>query len=135
MLSVWVDGSCLGNPGPGGWAVYAPDAPPPCTTVGGKRWATNNEMELIAIAQALERYPTQDLLIFSDSEWSLKAIGGQYKSTKHIELVSVIRNRMGSRQVTFRWVRAHSKSPQNNIADALAHREAQYMKSLIMKEQ
>ena len=53
MLKIWTDGSCLGNPGPGGWAFLATDGTNVAERAGGEDNTTNNRMELMAVLRAL----------------------------------------------------------------------------------
>ena len=53
MLKIWTDGSCLGNPGPGGWAFIATDGEHTAERSGGAPDTTNNQMELTAVIRAL----------------------------------------------------------------------------------
>ena len=53
MLKIWTDGSCLGNPGPGGWAFVATDDKNIAERSGGEANTTNNRMELTAVIRAL----------------------------------------------------------------------------------
>lgn len=53
MLKIWTDGSCLGNPGPGGWGFIATDGKNVAERSGGEANTTNNRMELMAVIRAL----------------------------------------------------------------------------------
>ena len=53
MLKIWTDGSCLGNPGPGGWGFVATDGVNIAERNGGEKDTTNNRMELMAVIRAL----------------------------------------------------------------------------------
>ena len=53
MLKIWTDGSCLGNPGPGGWAFVATDGKNRAERSGGEKGTTNNCMELTAVIRAI----------------------------------------------------------------------------------
>ena len=53
MLKIWTDGSCLGNPGPGGWAFVATDGKNIARRSGGEENTTNNRMELMAVIRAI----------------------------------------------------------------------------------
>ena len=54
MVEVWTDGSCLGNPGKGGWAFLAKTENNTFESSGGEKFTTNNKMELTAVIKALE---------------------------------------------------------------------------------
>ena len=53
MLKIWTDGSCLGNPGPGGWGFIATNGTQVAERCGGEKNTTNNKMELTAVIKAL----------------------------------------------------------------------------------
>ena len=53
MIKIWTDGSCLGNPGPGGWAFIATDGNKTIERSGGEINTTNNRMELMAVLKAI----------------------------------------------------------------------------------
>jgi ribonuclease HI len=80
QIKAYCDGACKGNPGRGGWGVvYYLDlglrSPAQWSAYGGKRMATNNEMELTAFLEVLKLCPTgADIIIHPDSEYVLKAI-------------------------------------------------------------
>jgi ribonuclease HI len=133
-MTYWTDGSCYPNPGPGGWAVYSEHSP---ALVGGKIHTTNNEMELTAIYKAIANASLiTDLMIFSDSKWSINAITGNYHITVHRELVAEIKEWIRIRKIKggntkIRWVKGHGSSPQNNIADQLAGEQRKMFARLV----
>ncbi len=128
MLSIWTDGSCIGNPGPGGWAFVCPSKK---SDSGSVPDTTNNRMELQAIIEALKwaahYYGFQDVKIFSDSQWSINVLTGKWKPSKNLDLIrnaqQLIHNE--KKKVTLEWVRGHDFSLENNIADSLAYEAAQ----------
>ena len=73
MLKIWTDGSCLGNPGPGGWAFVATNGKDTAERSGGEKNTTNNRMELTALIFALAatqtRYKNDKCVIKSDSAY------------------------------------------------------------------
>jgi ribonuclease HI len=118
------DGSCLGNPGPGGWAWVTGD--------GRQGWGstahtTNNVMELRAVADLLLVTPGETLLIQTDSEYVLKtfterldrwlATGRRFKNP---DLILEIKALLDVRDVEWEKVEAHSGHALNDKADALA---------------
>ncbi len=126
MLSLWTDGSCLGNPGPGGWAVYRDNGP---AITGGEKDTTNNRMELKAIIIALGDIPRDTaVIVWSDSRWAINIALGIWKAKKNLDLVKDVKNLLNWRTAPtyLKWVKAHDKSPQNNNADMLAYEEAKY---------
>lgn len=126
----WVDGSCLGNPGPGGWAVVFQDGPKPS---GGVRRTTNNRMELRAIIEAVRLCPEKEdsIIVYSDSQWAVNVLSGKWKPTKNLDMIAAYRQIQkegeirGLKTVELGWVRGHNGQPLNEEADRLAKLAAQ----------
>ncbi len=134
----WIacDGSCLGNPGPGGWgAVIAGASGEPRTLAGGEPATTNNRMELTAVIRALEAVPENtDAPLYCDSEYVVKGIRewlpawirrgfrtAAKKPVKNQDLWKQLNALAASRPgVRFEWVRGHAGHPGNERAHELA---------------
>ena len=70
MIKIYTDGSCLGNPGNGGWAAIIIDDKKKIHIKGGKKDTTNNQMELLAPIKALKKIPAgSNVQIFTDSKY------------------------------------------------------------------
>ena len=86
---------------------------------------TNNIAELMAILYAIKKcriYRNIPLIINTDSEYSINVITGKYKPKKNIDLIMEIREAASDHcHVSYQWVKGHSKSKGNNIADRLAY--------------
>jgi len=126
MTEYYTDGSSLGNPGPGGWAAVTLDG---AELSGHKEHTTNNEMEATAILRVLEATPLDEsLVIYTDSEWAVKAISGEYqvKSSRLMPIVAGINRRVSARMLETRieWIRGHAGLPGNELADRVAKAEA-----------
>lgn len=134
-IVVATDGSCLGNPGPGGWAWY----------VDSHRWqagasvsTTNNQMELQAVLEALRSLPRDATLhIESDSKYAIDALtswihnwrrrGWKTSAGKPVanrDLIVSIDRELTGRNVTFKWVRGHAGHERNEAADLRARAAA-----------
>ena len=128
MRRVWTDGSCLGNPGPGGWAYVEEDGPL-------RRWGfepstTNQRMELMAVARATELGPVHCLtdsmyVVRGVVEWSpgWEARGwrkGDGSPVLHSDLWRVLRRAADEGRLGVEWVRGHAGLELNEEADALA---------------
>ena len=129
---VYTDGSCLGNPGPGGWAWAVPDGP---YASGAEPLTTNQRMELKAVSEALGSLPGT-LIVVSDSTYVVNCFrdrwwegwrrrGWRNAAGKPVAnrdlwepLVEAVVD--GSRQVRFEWVKGHSSDPMNDRVDLLA---------------
>jgi ribonuclease HI len=135
-LSVWTDGACSGNPGPGGWAWATRDGR---QDWGGSPRTTNQRMEIQAVLEAV-RALDGPLLVMSDSTyvvncfrarwWQLWLARGWLTSAKKPvanrdlwePLVAEVRSRGN---IDFRWVKGHSGDPMNDQVDLLAVAAAQ----------
>jgi ribonuclease HI len=135
-LSVWTDGACSGNPGPGGWAWATQDGR---QDSGGSPRTTNQRMEIQAVLQAV-RTLDGPLLVVSDSTYVVNcfrdrwwrgwlARGWLTSAKKPVvnrdlwePLVTEVRSRG---DIDFRWVKGHSGDPMNDVADLLAVAAAQ----------
>jgi ribonuclease HI len=137
MYEIYTDGSCLGNPGRGGWGVVSDNF----KLSAGQPNATNNQMEMTAILKALEecsKRDIQEVRIFTDSNYVKNGINvwiinwkknGWRTSTgtpvKNKELWMAIdeaRNKLGL--VEWKWVKAHNGNPKNEEVDKLARDSA-----------
>lgn len=132
---VFTDGSCQGNPGPGGWgAVWVENGDIVGEKFGYDPNTTNNRMELTAIIAALEMLPADaEIDLYTDSRlavdtltkwaagWEKKGWKRKDGEVKNLELVKhayqLTKERPG---VRFRWIRAHDGSKWNEYADALS---------------
>ena len=134
---IYADGSCLGNPGPGGWAaiIRTPDGDK--TIKGGTTHTTNNKMELYAILAALaEIEPSQGkkakVKIFSDSNYCVRAINEwlynwkkvNFKGKKNADMWKIYLELVDGFDVNAIWVKAHNGHPENELVDSLAYQEA-----------
>lgn len=102
----------------GGWAVVLNHGERVLS--GGAVETTNNRMELTAIRAAITA-TTGPLQVRSDSEWSVKAISGEYKIKENVETVKEIQELMVGRHVEIVWIPRNSE-PSHERADGLAKR-------------
>jgi ribonuclease HI len=146
MQDVYTDGSCLGNPGPGGWAVVGAGI----KMSGGQDQTTNNVMEMTAVVKALETCLVRDILeirLFTDSNYVKNGITSWIKNwkrngwrtsagapVKNKELwieIDTLSQKM--KRVEWKWVKAHNGHPQNEVVDRLAREEATEIKNMRVK--
>jgi ribonuclease HI len=136
MIEAYTDGSCLGNPGPGGWA-YIINKDPKIENFGGKDITTNNVMEMTAIIKVLEKcleLGITSIRVFTDSnyvrmgltEWSKnwerngwKTVKGDDVKNKE-EWVKMIELMRKFEIVDIKWVKAHNGNINNERVDTLA---------------
>jgi len=136
---VFTDGSCEGNPGPGGWAaVWVEDDAIVREQSGGDPATTNNRMELRAMIEGLRMLPADArTTLYSDSnlcvqtanEWAAgwERRGWRRKSgpIANLELVKELWRLVQERpHVEIRWIKAHDGSRWNEYADAVATERA-----------
>ncbi len=134
---VFTDGSCEGNPGPGGWAfVWVENDRVRCEKSGSDPATTNNRMELTALIEAFRALPEEArITVHSDSELCVKTINewaagwearGWRRKTgpiKNLELVQELWRLSRARPgVRLQWIRAHDGTRWNEYVDALAAR-------------
>ncbi len=141
---IYTDGSCSGNPGPGGWAAILRYGATEKEISGGEPETTNNRMELIAVISALEllKEPCR-VRLYSDSRyvcdsvskgwarsWKAKGWKRADKSpAKNSELWDRLLALLDVHEVEFFWVRGHAENEYNNRCDKLAVAESKkYLK-------
>ena len=133
---VFTDGSCEGNPGPGGWGVvWVEDDRVRAEKHGFDPATTNNRMELRALITAFQLLPADaDLPVFSDSELCVKTLNewaagwelrGWRRKSGPIANLELVRElwvlKQAHPRVRVQWIRAHDGSRWNEYADALAN--------------
>ena len=138
MIKIYTDGSCLENPGKGGWAAIIINNGEKTKIKGSKENTTNNQMELLAPIMALKKIPIgSKVLIFTDSkyvksgitEWinNWKKNGWKTASKKDVrnkELWIKLDGLSSSFDIEWNWVKAHSTDKLNNEVDLLARTSA-----------
>ena len=121
-ITIYTDGSCLRNPGPGGWgAVVLTDAADPIRISGSEPATTNNRMEMTAAIKGLASAPTgAPVVLFSDSEYLVNTMTKNWKRRANQDLWQQLDIPVSQRPVTWRWVRGHNGDRWNEEADRLA---------------
>ena len=136
-VTIYTDGACKGNPGPGGWGVLLRSGSVQKELFGGELGTTNNRMEMMAVIQALGalKRPCR-VTLYLDSEYVRKGITewihgwkakGWRTSTKqpvkNAELWQQLDALVSQRGhvIEWRWVKGHAGDPGNERADALAN--------------
>lgn len=136
-VSIYTDGSCLGNPGPGGWAAILrlDGTPHERELSGGYARTTNNRMELRAVLFALSalREPCA-VALYTDSQyvchavekgwlWGWKKRGwvkSDKKPVKNVDLWRQLPPLLQQHEVRLHWLRGHAGHPENERCDELA---------------
>ena len=134
MIKIYTDGSCIGNPGQGGWAAIILYEGKKTEIKGSKKDTTNNQMELLAPIEALKKIPKgSKVQIFTDSkyvksgitEWihNWKKNGWKTANKKEVsnkELWTELDQLNSEFEINWNWVKAHSTDKLNNEVDLLA---------------
>ena len=138
MITIYTDGSCLTNPGNGGWAAIISDGKEIKKISGNEKNTTNNRMELLAPINALkDMEPGVEIKIFTDSqyvkngitEWINTWIANNWKTSKKEDVKNKdlwidLYNLNKSLNIQWNWVKAHDGNPLNEEVDLLAKKAA-----------
>lgn len=134
-VSIYTDGACKGNPGPGGWGAWLKSGEHSVELFGGEPLTTNNRMELTAVIEALAVLKQRCVVtIYTDSQYVRQGITSwihgwkargwrtaDKKPVKNVELWQRLDELNAAHNVTWKWVKGHSGDPGNERADALAN--------------
>ena len=138
MIEIYTDGSCLTNPGNGGWAAMINNDGNIKKISGNEKETTNNRMELLAPINALKEIDSNSqVIIYTDSqyvklgitEWINKWITNNWQTSnkedvKNKDLWIELYNLNKSLDVKWNWVKAHAGNPMNEEVDLLAKQAA-----------
>ncbi len=125
MIHIYTDGSCIGNPGPGGWAVIIEDDGRRDELYGREGNTTNNRMEILAAVRGLEvTSEGSEVTVYSDSRYLINTITKNWKRNVNNDLWTILDEELSKRKVSWKWVRGHDGIPQNERADKLANQMA-----------
>ena len=138
MIKIYTDGSCLENPGNGGWAAIINDNGNIKKISGNEKSTTNNRMELVAPINALKNIDTKDEIeIYTDSqyvklgitEWINTWVKNNWQTSKkekvkNKDLWLDLYNLNKSLNIKWIWVKAHAGNLINEEVDLLAKKAA-----------
>jgi ribonuclease HI len=138
MIKIYTDGSCIGNPGPGGWAAIILMGAKQNVISGRKKNTTNNQMELMAAIRALVFFTKkQKIIIYTDSNYVKEGITNwikiweknnwktaNKKKVKNVEFWKKLNILSNFHDIEWKWVKAHSGDPMNSLVDKLARKAA-----------
>ena len=133
-VSIWTDGACSGNPGPGGWGALLCYGAHEKELKGGEALTTNNRMELTAAIEALESLKRSCVVrLHTDSQYLRGGVTGwldswkrngwrtsDRKPVKNEDLWRRLDAAAGRHDVEWFWVRGHAGDERNERADRLA---------------
>ena len=133
-VTIWTDGACSGNPGPGGWGALMIWNGQTRELMGGDSDTTNNRMELTAAAEALESLtrPTK-VELYTDSQYVRQGITqwihkwkrngwrtAAKKPVKNADLWMALDEQLRRHDIEWHWIKGHAGHDGNVRADALA---------------
>ena len=139
MIKIYTDGSCLSNPGNGGWAAIINDNNNVIKISGSEKNTTNNKMELMAPIKALQKIKkNRDIEIYTDSkyvklgitQWIHKWIKNNWQTSKkepvkNKELWIQLYDLNNNFEINWIWVKAHAGNTLNEEVDLLAKKAAE----------
>ncbi len=134
QVTIYTDGACSGNPGPGGWGAILISGAHEKEINGGEEATTNNRMELMAAIMSLEALNRPSTVhLYTDSNYLKGGITGwiscwkrngrrtaDKKPVKNIELWQRLEAAAERHQIDWRWVKGHAGDEMNERADELA---------------
>lgn len=132
--TIYSDGACSGNPGPGGWGAIIKTAAGTQEISGSAKQTTNNRMEMMALLSAVREIPyINEIRIVTDSTYLSKGItqwmqnwkrnGWKTKSgkpAKNRDLWEAIDSALEGKSYSLEWVKGHAGHPENERCDELA---------------
>jgi ribonuclease HI len=142
-LKIYSDGSCLGNPGAGGYCALITDGEKKAVVKGGEKQTTNNRMELMAVISALEKIKNSyEIELYVDSKYVADGINswlekwkknGWKTSDKKDVLNKDLWQRLDQllqkhHSVKAIWIKGHNGHPENEYCDKVAREQAEKMK-------
>jgi len=142
-VTIYTDGACRGNPGPGGWGVSLRYNGSVKNLYGAEAETTNNRMELMAAIKALEslKRPCK-VVLYTDSKYVLEGITSWMpnwksrgwktaakKPVKNVELWQRLDAATNSHDISWQWIRGHTGDEGNEMADTLANQAIDEMQA------
>ena len=137
-VTIYTDGACSGNPGPGGWGAILMYGPHKREISGGQANTTNNRMELTAVIEALRLLKEPCVVeLYSDSKYVIDALEkgwarswqqrGWVKSDKkpalNVDLWEQLLSLIARHEMHYHWVKGHAENEYNNRCDEMAVNE------------
>jgi ribonuclease HI len=136
VVTIYTDGACKGNPGPGGWGALLQFGTREKELFGGEPLTTNNRMELTAVIRALAALKRPCAVeLYTDSQYVRNGITewladwkrrdwltADRKPVKNVDLWQALEREAARHEIRWHWVKGHAGHDGNERADALANR-------------
>ena len=135
---IYTDGSCIGNPGKGGWAAIITNNGKKKIISGSENYTTNNRMEIIAVIKALNTIKLKQATIITDSQYVKNGIEvwihkwkdndwmtAEKKPVKNKDLWTKLDKIQKTKKIKWEWVKGHSSDKLNNEVDRIARERAE----------
>ncbi len=138
-VTIYTDGACSGNPGPGGWGAILEWNGVEKELSGGENPTTNNRMELLAVISALEKLNQSCIVeLYSDSKYVIDSLtkgwldswikNGWRKADKkpvlNVDLWERLLPLLNKHEMHYHWVKGHAENEKNNRCDQMAVAES-----------
>lgn len=135
QITIFTDGACSGNPGPGGWGAILEWNGQEKELSGGEAHTTNNRMELLGVISALAALKEPcDVSLYTDSKYIFDAVEKRWvygwrakgwvkadkKPALNVDLWERLLPLLETHRVTWHWVKGHASNEKNNRCDRLA---------------
>ena len=133
-VTIYTDGACSGNPGPGGWGAILSYRGAEKELSGGEAETTNNRMELTAVIEALSLLKEPCIVeLYADSKYVIDALEkGWVKADKkpvlNVDLWQRLLPLLARHDVRCHWVKGHAENEKNNRCDVMAVAESRKFK-------
>ena len=135
---IYTDGSCIGNPGKGGWAAIIIKNGKKKIISGSENYTTNNRMEIIAVIKALNTIKLKQATLITDSQYVKNGIEvwihkwkdngwmtAEKKPVKNKDLWTKLDKIQKTKKIKWEWVKGHSSDKFNNEVDRIARERAE----------
>ena len=138
-VTIYTDGACSGNPGPGGWGAILSWNGVEKELSGGEAMTTNNRMELLGVISALSQLKEPCIVeLYSDSKYVIDALEKRWvygwrargwkkadkKPALNVDLWERLLPLIEIHQVRYHWVKGHAENEKNNRCDQMAVAES-----------
>ena len=142
-VTLYTDGACSGNPGPGGWGAILEYQGTEKELCGGERETTNNRMELTAVIRGLQALKESCIVeLYSDSKYVIDGLSkgwaeswrakgwrkADIKPALNPDLWGELLDLVAKHEVRYHWVKGHGDNPKNNRCDQMAVSQWQALK-------